>query len=170
MNLKYLIVIYSLLFLHFKAVSQQRDVIDALLRQGRKVNTALPVLDSLVPLNGKISKGLIESFKLSKEEVRAIQRNSNKTTGARLVPGAGLQLRLIDGSPYFHALKYSDSVSLAFISRNKPFYSISVPVIFDNGTKAIIDVELVGGGGSTILMVKRDGKWEVENEYVRWVV
>ena len=167
--MKYTWLVATLLLANCKAICQQQDIVSTILRNNQKINTQYPILDSLNPYSEKAIKGIAAGLNLTQSEVRQIHHNVKQMVGTHLIVPADVPVRLLSAMPYFHALKYADSASLSFISKNKPFYSLSQPVFFDDRKKAIIDIELIGRQGYTILMALQDGHWVIEKEYVRWV-
>ncbi|HET6256220.1 MAG TPA: hypothetical protein VFE32_19235 [Puia sp.] len=161
-----LILMFSLI--GEKAVAQHTDIMEALAKEGGKINTKLPIIDSLLPF--KVNKmqlsNLREKFALTKNEASEIHKIIEKSRGERLnateMPGT----LLISASLLYNG----DTLNVSFMGKNKPFYILSIPILFDHGEKAVIDVDLVGGGGYTYLLIKQQGQWVVEKEIVRWVV
>ena len=45
---------------------------------------------------------------------------------------------------------------------------ITRPVIISN--KVVIDIDLIGSGGSTFMIEYKDNKWQIIQEFVRWGV
>ena len=160
----------SLLALDHNIQAQQSEIIEALGALNGKINILYPIVDSLHPFT---LNGLTEyqkDFGLSKQEESEIKKHSKKSAGKRLDSSFIHGSRLISSQDFYKAYKIGDSLSLSFIEKNKPFYTFSVPLFFNHGQKAVLDMELIGRGGYTYLLVKRQGKWIIEKEFVRWIV
>jgi hypothetical protein len=150
--------------------AQQSEITEALVALNGKINIRFPVVDSLHPFTLKGSTEYQKDFGLSKQEASEIKKYSKKSAGKKLDSSFIHGSRLISSQAFYKAYQNGDSLSLSFIEKNKPFYTLSVPLFFNDGQKAVLDMDLIGRGGYTYLLVKKQGKWVIEKEFVRWIV
>ena len=159
----------ALLALGHKVQAQQNEIIGALAALNGKINVRFSIVDSLHPFTAKGLTELQKDFVLSRQEIAEIKRVSKRSTGMKLGSSFIEGARLFSSVAFYKAYQSADSLSLSFIEKNKPFYIMSVPLFFSNGQKATIDVDLIGSGGYTYLLVKKKDKWIIEKDFVRWV-
>lgn len=160
----------SLLALDTSVQAQQCEITEVLVALNGKINIRFPIVDSLHPF---ALKGLTEyqkDFGLSKQEASEIEKHSKKSAGKKLDSSFINGSRLIPSQAFYKAYQNGDSLSLSFIEKNKPFYTLSVPLFFNDGQKVVLDIDLIGREGYTYLLVKRQGKWVIQKEFVRWIV
>lgn len=150
-----------------KAVAQHADILEALARNG-KINTKLPIIDSLLTFKAskKQLSDIQKKFDLSSREVSEIHELSKRNKGEKL------NVSDIPGTTLISALLWykGDTSRVTFMERYKPFYILSIPTVFGHGDMAVVDIDLIGGGGYTYLLIKQQGQWVIKGELVRWVV
>lgn len=132
-----------------------------------KINTSLPVIDSLPKPALKDLAALQQPFGLTDEEILEIRKQ--KIEGVPLKENMLPGQRRVSARDFFAAFGKSDSSSLKFMSELSSIYLISAPVVFHDGTKAIISVDLLLGQGVSYLLKKENGIWILEKEHLRWV-
>jgi len=159
----------SLLALDHNVQAQQSEITGAFVALNGKINIQFPIVDSLhrFTLNGLTE---YQRIWIIKQEEWEIKKHSKKSAGKRLDSSFIHGSRLISSRDFYKAYKIGDSLSLSFIEKNKPF--IPFLFLFSSITvkKAVLDMELIGRGGYTYLLVKRQGKWIIEKEFVRWII
>jgi len=160
----------SLLALEHSVQAQQREITETLAALKGEINFRFPIVDSLHPFTFNGSIGYQKDFGLSKQDVSEIKKHNKKRSGIKLDSSFIHGSRLISSQAFYKAYQNGDSLSLSFIEKNKPFYTLSIPIFFNDGKKAVLDIDLIGRGGYTYLLVKKQGKWIIEKEYVRWIV
>lgn len=169
MNKAILLVFMALQFLG-KVNAQQNDIAGIFRALKGKVNQTFPVSDSLYPMSVKSLTNIRKFLPISRKDAREIRAASKTPSGIKLNNGFLAGARLIAASPAYRDYPVPDSSSLSFIETNKPFYIISAPLFFAGRRKAIIDIDLIGRGGYTYLLVKENVGWAIQSEIVRWVV
>ena len=150
--------------------AQQSEITEALVALNGKINIRFPIVDSLHPFTLNGSTEYQKDIGLSKQEASEIKKYSKKSAGKKLDSSFIHGSRLISSQAFYKAYQNGDSLSSSFIEKNKPFYTLSVPLFFNDGQKAVLDMDLIGRGGYTYLLVKKQGKWVIEKEFVRWIV
>jgi hypothetical protein len=163
-------LIAALLLIGSSIHAQQREIYDVLTGLKQKINLRFRVSDSLCPISIKELGNFQKNLPLSKQEIREIRIVSKGQKGMKLNDSLLNGASFISAISIYKAYQNADSSSLSFIESNKPFYTLSLPLFFDNGHKAIVDIDLIGSGGYTYLLIKRNDKWIIEKEMVRWVV
>ncbi|HMH20155.1 MAG TPA: hypothetical protein VK563_00195 [Puia sp.] len=163
-------LIATLLLIGSNIQAQQGEIHDVLAGLKKKINLRFRISDSLPPTSIKKLDNLQHDLSLSKQEVREVRKANTRIKGMKLDNTLLDGVSFISASSIYKAYQFADSSSLSFIERNKPFYILSFPLFFDNGQKAIIDLDLIGRGGYTYLLVKRNDKWVIDKEMVRWVI
>lgn len=158
-----LIVVYSC----SNSSAQNTEIKDILRVVEQKMNTALLVTDSLQPF---YPKGLGKKLGLSKKEIKEIKKKAKLQHGLKLDKSYTESLNFIAAEPLYTAFNKLDSESLQLIEKKKPFYLLSVPIFFRDANKAIIDVTLIGGYGTTYILEKKESHWVIIKEIIRWAV
>lgn len=156
-----------ILFFSFSVNAQDIEILEVLKTLSTKMNLKLSVADTLYPL--KISKSVF-SLHLLKYEIKEIKKHNKRQKGKKLDQSWLDGVNFISAKLIYEAFKKLDSVNTDYIEKNKPFYLISNPLFFSNQKKAIVDIDLIGSGGYTYLLLKKDNEWFIEEEIVRWIV
>src|SRR5690606_2412646 len=124
--------------------------------------------DSLFPIQtNKISGDILGV--LNKKERKELKRATKNKKGFKLNPDSLKGITLIPAIPIFEALAKFDSTSAKLIDENQPFYMASAPIFFHNNSKAIINLSLIKGFGSSYIFEKRGDNWVLVKEIYGWM-
>jgi hypothetical protein len=166
---KILIFVFVGFFNAQLCIGQERNTYAVLNGLSSKIDSNIPIVDSLYPskLLGLLKR---EQKLFTKKEVNELRKNLKRSVGFKLKQDSINWGQLIPAKPLMNFIYDSDSSNLKLVEKSKPFCIISAPIFFNNNSKVLISIDVIGSYGYSYIMQRVNDKWIILKEIFRWVV
>ena len=134
------------------------------------INPKIPIVDTLAPtvVNSKFLRGQLETkVLLNSAQKRRLKKLDGSEKGILIDSNQLSGFKIKSYKTVFQAFRQLSSGHTEYIDKEKPFFLVGKPIIFDAGI-AFVDIDLFGGFGAIYILTKKNGKWEIVNEVGKW--
>ena len=136
----------------------------------KHINPKIPIIDTLIPtvISSKFLREQIEAkVVLDRAQKRRLKKLDAFEKGILIDSGQLSGFKIKSYKSVFQAFQQLSSGGTEYIDKEKPFFLVGKPIIFDVGI-AFVDIDLFGGFGSIYILTKNNSKWEIVNEVGKW--
>jgi hypothetical protein len=170
MKFRYFIIILISLISSdgFGQNTNEREIFEIVRIVVNSINPQIPIVDSLHVFSLKrkfLRKEIQTKASLNKKQKRILKNGIKNDFGLLIDKDLLNEFKFYEHKQIRNAFINGET---EYIIQKRPFYFISKPLIFREINVAIINVDLIGGYGTTFVLKKENERWKIIGEVGRW--